>query len=77
LAAALPELPYACGLGTVSMLEHDVVEHPLLPVGGVLPVLRPAPGPQLLVAAAADADTHSRWAVRLTAVEHLRQDQSS
>lgn len=34
LAAALPELPYACGLGTVSLLEGDVVMDPLLPNDG-------------------------------------------
>ena len=38
LAAALPELPYACGLATVRLLEDDVVTEPLLPVDGVLPV---------------------------------------
>jgi o-succinylbenzoate synthase len=42
LAAALPELPFACGLGTVPLLEGDVVDHPLLPVGGELEVRRPA-----------------------------------
>ncbi|GGS76766.1 o-succinylbenzoate synthase [Planobispora rosea] len=41
LAAALPELPYACGLGTLSLLEGDVVTDPLVPVDGVLPVRRP------------------------------------
>jgi o-succinylbenzoate synthase len=41
LAAALPELPYACGLGTVSLLEHDVVADPLVPVRGVLAMRRP------------------------------------
>ncbi len=39
LAAALPELPYACGLATSQLLAHDVVADPLLPVDGVLPVL--------------------------------------
>ncbi|MGN6523546.1 MAG: o-succinylbenzoate synthase, partial [Actinomycetes bacterium] len=34
LAAALPELPYACGLGTVSLLDGDVTPEPLLPVDG-------------------------------------------
>jgi O-succinylbenzoate synthase len=38
LAAALPELPYACGLGTVSLLAADVTSDPLLPVDGMLPV---------------------------------------
>ncbi|GIH80496.1 o-succinylbenzoate synthase [Planobispora longispora] len=41
LAAALPELPYACGLGTLSLLEGDVVADPLVPVGGTLTVRRP------------------------------------
>ncbi|GHC83378.1 o-succinylbenzoate synthase [Nocardiopsis terrae] len=41
LAAALPELPYACGLATMQMLTADVTAEPLLPEGGFLPV-RPA-----------------------------------
>ncbi len=41
LAAALPELPYACGLATVQLLTDDVVADPLLPVDGALPVRRP------------------------------------
>lgn len=41
LAAALPDLPYACGLGTLSLLEGDVVSDPLVPVDGALAVRRP------------------------------------
>ena len=41
LAAALPELPHACGLATVQLLTGDVVADPLLPVDGALPVRRP------------------------------------
>jgi O-succinylbenzoate synthase len=41
LAAALPELPYACGLGTLSLLEGDVVRDPLAAVDGVIEVRRP------------------------------------
>ncbi len=37
LAAALPELPHACGLATVQLLTGDVVADPLLPVDGALP----------------------------------------
>jgi O-succinylbenzoate synthase len=48
LAAALPELPYACGLGTAALLAGDVVADPLLPIGGVLPVRRPVPDAALL-----------------------------
>lgn len=41
LAAALPELPYACGLGTLALLEGDVVGDPLAPVDGEIAVRRP------------------------------------
>ena len=41
LAAALPELPYACGLGTASLLAGDVVADPLMPANGALAVRRP------------------------------------
>jgi o-succinylbenzoate synthase len=41
LAAALPELPYACGLATMSLLAGDVTADPLAESGGALPV-RPA-----------------------------------
>jgi O-succinylbenzoate synthase len=42
LAAALPELPYACGLATMSLLSGDVTAEPLVESGGLLPVRRPA-----------------------------------
>jgi o-succinylbenzoate synthase len=42
LAAALPDLPYACGLGTMSLLTGDVTAAPLAESGGELPVRRPA-----------------------------------
>lgn len=38
LAAALPELDHACGLGTVGLLSADVAESPLVPRGGVISV---------------------------------------
>jgi len=41
LAAALPELPYACGLATMSLLGGDVTADPLVPDRGELPVRRP------------------------------------
>jgi O-succinylbenzoate synthase len=53
LAAALPELPYACGLGTAALLAGDVVADPLVPTGGTLQVRRPEPDPALV----------ARWAV--------------
>jgi O-succinylbenzoate synthase len=66
LAAALPELPFACGLATVALFTDDVTSTPLVPVGGVLPVARPEP--DRLDAVAADAETDARWRARLHAV---------
>ena len=71
LAAALPELSYACGLATVSMFTADVVAEPLVPVKGRLPVVRPAPDPALLAAARADDAVVARWQERLGRVEKL------
>jgi o-succinylbenzoate synthase len=48
LAACLPEVPYACGLGTAALLAGDVVADPLLPEDGMLAVRRPAPDAALL-----------------------------
>ncbi len=47
-AAALPELPYACGLATVSLLAGDVVRRPLVPDRGEITLRRPPPAPELL-----------------------------
>jgi O-succinylbenzoate synthase len=74
LAAALPDLPYACGLATVQLLEADTVEDPLLPVDGALPVRRPTVSAGSLAAVAAPAAREAHWRARLAAV---RQDQSS
>jgi O-succinylbenzoate synthase len=68
LAAALPELPYACGLATVQLLRSDVVAEPLLPVDGMLPVRRPEPDPARLAAVAAPEATMTAWDRRLAAV---------
>ena len=43
LAAALPELPWACGLGTLALLTGDVVVAPVAQVSGELRVSRSAP----------------------------------
>ena len=47
-AASLPELPYACGLATSSLLAGDVVRDPLTPDGGEIRLRRPEPEPELL-----------------------------
>ena len=48
LAAALPDLPYACGLATMSLLTGDVTADPLAEQDGYLPVRRPPADPQRL-----------------------------
>jgi O-succinylbenzoate synthase len=48
LAAALPELPFACGLATATLLEADVTTDPLVPRGGMLAVRRVVPDVTLL-----------------------------
>jgi O-succinylbenzoate synthase len=48
LAAALPDLPYACGLATLPALPGDVTGDPLVPVDGMLRVRPVTPDPDLL-----------------------------
>jgi len=71
LAAALPELPYACGLATAALLERDVVAEPLLPVDGEIAVRRLEPDPRLLAAAGADEGVIASWRERIAAVSSL------
>lgn len=71
LAAALPDLPFACGLATAQLLTDDVVGAPLLPVDGALRVADARavlPTDERLAATAADPATVRRWAERLDAV---------
>jgi len=48
LAAALPELPYACGLATLGALAGDVTRSPLVPVDGAIAVRAVTPDADLL-----------------------------
>lgn len=48
LAAAVDELPYACGLGTGALLEKDLVMSPLRPSFGSLATGRHNPDPDML-----------------------------
>ncbi len=77
LAAALPELPYACGLATVQLLTDDLAVAPLLPVDGALPVTRPELDPTALDRLAADPDRVAHWERRLREVRAVRQDRRS
>ena len=71
LAAALPELPHACGLATVQLLADDVAADPLLPVDGLLPVRPAVVDDAALARVAAGPDRVAHWRRRLAAV---RQD---
>lgn len=71
LAAALPNLPHACGLATMQMLRADVVAAPLLPRDGELRVRPIEPDPTLLVEHRAGSDRVAWWERRLAAVEDL------
>jgi O-succinylbenzoate synthase len=47
-ASLLSDLPYACGLGTVALIEGDPTRSPLVSMTGELEVRRPEPDPELL-----------------------------
>jgi O-succinylbenzoate synthase len=75
LAGELPELDFACGLGTLALLKGDLVADAvgLRPVDGRLPVPRtsPVPDPALLDAYAADPERQRWWHDRLARVAKL------
>jgi O-succinylbenzoate synthase len=78
LAAALPELDFACGLGTLSLLDGDVVAESgsLRAVDGYLPVPhgRPAPDPGLLKKyELTDPQRAGWWRDRLRRVRAVQQ----
>jgi len=68
LAAALPELPYACGLATVALLTDDVAVEPLLPRDGALPVVRPEVAVDALARTAAPPERERHWRDRLAGI---------
>lgn len=72
LAAALPELPYACGLGTATLLMSDVTDRPLVPRDGQVEVRRVAPSSALLDQHAPEPDEAGELLERLgLAASHL------
>lgn len=64
LAAALPELPYACGLNTAALLVDDVAEPVLVAHDGFLPVGAVAPMDAALDRLAAADDVTASWTER-------------
>ena len=61
LAAAVPDLPYACGLATGSLLREDVVAAPQRPVHGCLTVGAVVPDEDRLRALAASTERTAWW----------------
>ncbi len=70
-AAALPELPFACGLGTASLLAADVTDRPLTPQGGMLPVGRVVPDAASLDQCAPGPEETFAWLTRLQAASDV------
>lgn len=71
LAASLPELPYACGLGTGTLLERDVVSPGLKPQDGRLPVGLVAPEPEHMSAVELHGPRRQWWLDRIRRVHAL------
>lgn len=65
LAAALPELPYACGLNTRPLLADDVVAESLAAVAGEIRVREVAPDVAALERCRADPEVERSWRDRL------------
>ncbi|MEW1810125.1 o-succinylbenzoate synthase [Pseudarthrobacter phenanthrenivorans] len=72
LAAALPDLPYACGLGTVSLFESDITLDPLVADDGAIRLRDAAADAGLLERFAAPPERRDWWLARLRRVHaHL------
>ncbi|WP_218593319.1 o-succinylbenzoate synthase [Pseudonocardia oceani] len=71
LAGALPDLDFACGLGTGALFTADVTA-PLAPVGGELAVPRRPPEPELRDGVAAAGERVEWWEARLARVRGLQ-----
>lgn len=71
LAAALPELPYACGLNTVALLTEDIVSEPLIAVDGVIKVRDLAVDEAALDRHQPDSRVQRFWQARLVRTRTL------
>ncbi|SLK00456.1 o-succinylbenzoate synthase [Arthrobacter sp. P2b] len=68
LAASLPELPYACGLGTVSLFESDITKDPLVADDGAIRLRDVAADAGRLSEYAAAPERRDWWLARLRRV---------
>jgi O-succinylbenzoate synthase len=67
LAAALPSLPYACGLGTGSLFVSDVVDSPYVGHAGSLDLRAVEPDPERLAALVVSPVRRQWWDDRVRA----------
>lgn len=70
-AAILEDLPYACGLGTVALMEGDPTREPLIARDGMLEVRRPEPDPELLERWRPDLDRSAEMLRRVYAAAEV------
>ena len=68
LAAALPSLPYACGLGTVSLFAADITLDPLVADDGAIRLREAVADPELLERYKAPDERRDWWLQRLARV---------
>jgi o-succinylbenzoate synthase len=71
LAAALPELPYACGLNTIALLADDLVADPLLAVDGVIRLRDPVIEESASEKHRPDHQVQQFWQARLVQTQEL------
>jgi O-succinylbenzoate synthase len=71
LAAALPELPFACGLSTVELLAGDVATDSLVPASGSIVVRDLSVDPELLDRWQAAEDRQRWWRERVARCHQL------
>jgi O-succinylbenzoate synthase len=71
LAAALPELPYACGLNTVALLADDLVTEPFLAVDGEIRLRDPVVDESALDRRRPGEEIEQFWQARLVRTREL------
>ncbi len=74
LAAALPELPYACGLNTTALLAGDLVRDPLAAVDGVIRLRDVVPDASALYRHRVGPATDAAWRTRLAQTRDLMRE---
>ncbi|PID97613.1 MAG: O-succinylbenzoate synthase [Actinobacteria bacterium] len=67
-AAALPELPYACGLATSQLLASDITASPLLPEDGIIRLREVIPDETLINSERLPEGVYENWLGRLSAM---------